>query len=399
MYIVRINLLNFTLFSVFLLISTLYSVINIIFFPLVFILFFLLCSSSVKLKINIPILFLILFMIFTCMSLIWTINFYNSLVQTFFIFFIFLSILVFYWFIKEDNSKIEKFIFYIILASFVINIRNLIFLFLGGLDFVRFGGISEQSNALALLSSTLCVVSVTYLYVYKSDFFKRNIAYLSLFISLFFLVISGSRGGVVSFAIFLLVLYFSKFSNFLNLKFLATTFLLFLIFVFNFNYISQLPFFQRLLLLPQALGFEFFDYEYDAALRMAADDTRINLADIALAKFFENPLLGYGIYSFGYFSEFSYTHNNFLEIIFSLGLFGVSLFYFPFFYIFIKTFLIKNVFLNKHIMILRALIVYYFVSGMSLPNFSSKIQLFVVVIIFSYYSILNFHRNINLRHI
>ncbi len=272
-------------------------------------------------------------------------------------------------------------------------------LLLGGLDFVRFGGIAEQSNALALLSSTFCVISVTYLYMYEDGFFKRNIVYLSLFISLFFLVISGSRGGVISFTVFLIILYFSKFSNFLNLKFLAITSLLFLILIFNFSYISQLPFFQRLLLLPQALGFEFFDYEYDAALRMAADDTRINLADITFDKFFENPLLGYGIYSFGYFSEFSYTHNNFLEIIFSLGVLGVFLFYFPFFYILLKTFLIKDDFLSKYVMILRALIVYYLISGMSLPNFSSKIQLFVVVIIFSYYSILNFYRNVNSKYI
>jgi len=396
---VKINLLNFTFFSVFFLVSTLYSSINIVFFPLIFILFFLLCFSSIKIKVNIPILIYILFMIFTCMSLIWTINFYNSLVQTFFIFFICLSILIFYWYLKEDNKKVEKFIFFIILASFLINLRNLIILFLGGLDFVRFGGVAEQSNALALLSSTFCIISVTYLYMYECNIFRRNIVYLSLFISLFFLVISGSRGGVISFLIFLIILYFSKFSNFLNLKFLAIISLLFFIFIFNFSYISQLPFFQRLLLLPQALGFEFFDYEYDASLRMAADDTRINLADIALAKFSEKPLLGYGIYSFGYFSEFSYTHNNFLEIIFSLGVFGILLFYFPFLYILLKTFLIKDKLLDKYKMILRALIIYYFVSGMSLPNFSSKIQLFVVVIIFSYYSILTFHKHVNLKYI
>ena len=382
-----INLYYFSLFSLFFLISSVYSAINIIFFPVVIFLFVLICVSSIKIRFNIPLVFYIYFILLLYFSLSWTMSLSNSLIQTVFISLIYLSILTFYFILSNEISKVEKFIFIIVLGSIVVNFRNLL-LFFNDFSGLRFGGVTEQPNALALMSSTFLVLSILYLYLYKPSPIKKILVFISLLLSAFFLIKSGSRGGVISSFLFVFMLYFS-FNKILNLKFISFLFLTIFLISYNFNYILEQPFFQRILLLPQALGLDFFNYvpttnEY----RFAADDTRVVLADIAINKYLENPLTGYGINSFGYFSEYNYTHNNFLEILFSLGFLGIFIFYFPLLMIFFHTFFIKENSVKAYIKVLRALIIYYLISGMSIPNFQSKIQLFIIVLILCFYGII-----------
>lgn len=391
-----INLYQLTLIALFILISSLYSSVDIVFFPVIILLFILFCISSIRVKINIPVIFYIYFIVLLLVSLFWALNLNNSLIHTFFVCLIFISILYFYFIIFNDNNKIKQFMFVIIIGSLIVNFRNL-YLYVSDISSLRFGGVAEHPNALALMSSTFAVISVLYLFLYNVFYKKKIIILFSLFLSMFFLFVSGSRGGVISFIIFSAMIYFS-FTRVLNLKFIFIFTLISLLILFNFSYILEQPFFQRILLLPQALGIDYFNYiPENSEYRFAADDSRVVLADIAINKFLENPLTGYGVNSFGYFSEYNYTHNNFLEILFSLGIFGVILFYLPLLIIFLHTFTLRNDLINKYIKVLRALIMYYIISGMSIPNFQSKVQLFIVVLILCFYSFIIKNKSIDLK--
>ena len=391
-----INLYQLTLIALFILISSLYSSVDIVFFPVIILLFILFCISSIRVKINILVIFYIYFIVLLLVSLFWALNLNNSLIHTFFVCLIFISILYFYFIIFNDNNKIKQFMFVIIIGSLIVNFRNL-YLYVSDISSLRFGGVAEHPNALALMSSTFAVISVLYLFLYNVFYKKKIIILFSLFLSMFFLFVSGSRGGIISFIIFSAMIYFS-FTRVLNLKFIFIFILISLLILYNFSYILEQPFFQRILLLPQALGIDYFNYiPENSEYRFAADDSRVVLADIAINKFLENPLTGYGVNSFGYFSEYNYTHNNFLEILFSLGIFGVILFYLPLLIIFLHTFTLRNDLINKYIKALRALIMYYVISGMSIPNFQSKVQLFIVVLILCFYSFIIKNKSIDLK--
>lgn len=380
----NINLYKSFLICVFILVATLYSPFNIIFFPLVTILVVLFIFSEKKLKINIPIATYFLFIIFLLTSLLWTIDLYNSFTQTLFIGLLFISLIIFRQYIGSDFQKIEKFLFILILAGSILSLRNL-FDFILNKDGMRFGGIVEQSNGLALLCSSLSVFSLVHLYLFSFNKTKMIVCYLVLVSSVFYIVVSGSRGGLISLLIFCFFIFVS-FNKVLNIKFILFLSSLILLFYFNFERLSEMVFFQRILLLPQAMGMDLYDVSpVSREFNSAANDIRTELADIAIEKFLENPVLGHGINSFSFFSEYNYTHNNFLEIIFSLGIVGAILFYFPLIYIFIRTFVINSKFI-KFVKVLRALILYYIISGMSLPNFQSKIQLFVLILILSLYA-------------
>lgn len=352
--------------------------------------------SSKKIKLNIPVLFYIYFIFMLLLSLFWTVNFNNSFIHTIFVCLICVTIILFYFIINDSLEKIEKFIYTIVIASILVNFRNFYFLVNDGIN-LRFGGVADHPNGLALMSSTFAVINIVYLLLYKVSLNKKIIILFSLLLSLFFLIISGSRGSIISFVIFVFLACFS-FSRIMNFKFILISILTIFFTILNISYIIEQPFVQRIILLPQALGIDVFEYTpISNEYRFAAEDSRIVLANIAITKFLENPLTGYGINSFRYFSEYNYTHNNFLEILFSLGFFGVILFYLPLVIIFLHTFTLKNSSIDKYIKVLRALIVYYIISGMSIPNFQSKVQLFIVVLILCFYSFIIKNKSIDIK--
>ncbi|MCX0339646.1 O-antigen ligase family protein [Acinetobacter radioresistens] len=382
----NINLIIGFLF--FLIVSTLYSLVNIIFFPcivFIFILFLLFKNSK---NIDTPSLLYIIFSFWVLGSLTWSVNYLNSLVGTIFLFLLYLGIVFLYLSFKSNIFLLSQTIYLIILASLILNFRNLyLYIFISN-DGPRFSGIAEQPNSLGLLSSTFCVTIIIYNYLFGqyNSKYKNYVCYIALLFSIFFLFLSGSRGSLLSVlvpSIYILI----NFKRILRIKYiLLFSSVVFLFFIF-YNKISNLIFFQRILLLPQALGFNIGNpVEVSEDLEAAGDDSRLNIAQIVLENFYNNPILGYGISSFKYFSNFVYTHNTFLEIMFSLGLVGLILYYFPLLFIFFKSFSFNKD--NRISKSIRGLFIFILLSGMAIPSFQSKTQVITLFLYLSLYGIL-----------
>ena len=73
--------------------------------------------------------------------------------------------------------------------------------------------------------------------------------------------------------------------------------------------------------------FEFFEGNVDADGSLA---TRALMLKTASEMFFEKPILGHGINSFAYTTEFgAYAHNNYMELLANVGIVGFALYYIP----------------------------------------------------------------------
>ena len=80
---------------------------------------------------------------------------------------------------------------------------------------------------------------------------------------------------------------------------------------------------------------------------VSSDSTREQMIVAALKGWLEQPLLGHGIDSFKFFNReitghFYYAHNNFVELLYDVGLVGFVLFYYMYVYVYKRLRLIQN---------------------------------------------------------
>lgn len=363
---------NIACLSIFILISTLYSSLDILAYIAFFLLFSVILATGKFKSINrIEVIFSAL-ILSTMFSLIGSIDLSLSLVPSIY----FLFIIIFSLTLGKSAVCIvdfEKILFFSVLGFIVLNLRSLF----GDFTNVRFSGVAGQPNALGLISGTGFVISVAYLYLFaQSRRLSKPMAVLAISTSLFLIVSSGSRGAIISILVALLYLFLKNVRN--NFKAIVSiSVLLTTILVVFYDKIIELPLYSRLLAVPSALGLNLGGNNIEAEFANATDDTRIDIASTAFGAFLSSPIFGNGINTFSYFSEFVYTHNSYLEILFSQGLFGI---------IFYGSFLLyslmdrsknEKVFFKKLVRSKKFVIIYFIFAGFSIPNFQNKSQIVV----------------------
>lgn len=78
-------------------------------------------------------------------------------------------------------------------------------------------------------------------------------------------------------------------------------------------------------------------YKYGSVYGDASTFERMNLIAEAMEAWRDQPWIGYGINTFSYISSLGmYTHNNYVELLFSLGIIGISIYYSFFAWILMK---------------------------------------------------------------
>lgn len=386
------NTKNLIFLSLFLIVSTMYSPIDSIYFLCILIGALIFFNKSCKSFFDIPSLFYLYFSIWILGSLIWTFSFSNSLKGTIFLFVSYVGVVFFYSIVKGDEFSLRRILYFLTVGSLIVNLRNIYYYFVNNDGSLRFSGIAEQPNSLGLLSSTLSIIILIYIKIYSKEFNYREkiIVYLSIFLCLIFLLLSGSRGSLLSVLIPCLYMYIN-YKKLFNIKYSLYLVFLSSIFYIFWEEIYKLTFFQRILLLPQALGVNIFsNLDVSEEFSAASDDSRLDIFNLVVSAFQQSPFFGHGVGSFKYFSDYVYAHNSFLEILFSMGVVGVFLYYFPLFFIFYKSYLFRK---NKYTESIKALFLFLIISGISIPSFQSKAHFLALFLYLSLYGILcNFKR-------
>jgi O-antigen ligase len=195
----------------------------------------------------------------------------------------------------------------------------------------RFVGAGLNANTFAIdlffgTFSTLLLVKIT-----RNRFYKF-LLWINIPLVLNAIIYSGSKKGLSSFIIimvFYLYQYYLKYKSktiiYASLGLVAIC-IAFLIYGDSVSVSNMPPIFDR---------FAGLFREVNSGVGDDSTSARISYILLGIEGFLKNPVLGYGQDAFAYF-YYAYSHNNFIEILFNLGLVGFILYYRMFIILFIK---------------------------------------------------------------
>jgi len=236
-------------------------------------------------------------------------------------------------FVMFRNYNLIKTIGYVYLSYIVLNF--LVFIDVLSSDFfspltteeellymTRFRGVSSNPNIMAM---ELFFASVVLLYLQKTNTIKNNIIKkitpIMLIIIFIMLLSSGSKKGIIAFSLFI-SFYFYSGKKKKNLKFLLSRILLvcspFILFYIYIYFLKDSIVFERIFLALEVIVSGKGDDE--------STQERLRLYKLAYEGILDYPILGSGTNSFAYYNYF-YTHTNYLELLFNLGIIGFILYY------------------------------------------------------------------------
>ena len=260
-------------------------------------------------------IFPILFFILECLSLFWSYNFsvsYAQLITQIQLFFLF--VFVFLYSGKRDDIKIYLFSIYVsglalmVYSLVVYGVGQYFSLLMSG---ARLGGEIANENTFGMVFSQAAIVAF---YYFLEN--KKIIHILAIFALTVFAFSSGSKKAAIMIPLgFLLTVAFKY-----GLKKAWRGLIIIAISFVVLYQMIQLPVFstalKRLILFANGKSF--------------SDNSRYEFIDTGLQMFYKNPF-GTGLQSFAYITRInSYSHNNMVELLVSLGFMGLILFYIPF---------------------------------------------------------------------
>ena len=105
---------------------------------------------------------------------------------------------------------------------------------------------------------------------------------------------------------------------------------------------------------------------------------RMYFIELGLKYFTENPLIGYGINNFHMVAR-TYSHNNYIELLFGVGLIGTLIFYFIYFQLLKTVFVMRDHYLK---VIFIAYILILLILDMAYVSYGSKVLLYTLVYLY-----------------
>lgn len=188
--------------------------------------------------------------------------------------------------------------------------------------------VAGNANAFSALMMVAAVFAV-WLLIYKSPKITDRLFNLAsyLFI-LLMMALSGGRKTVI--AVVACTFFFIVFKNGSKLHKVIKNMLIAIAAVaLLYNAMMTIP------VLYEAIGQRFeglFDFVGGGTSSVSSDKIREKMIEIGLKKWLDRPLLGYGVDTFKYYNQvatghFYYAHNNYVELLYDLGLVGFLLYY------------------------------------------------------------------------
>lgn len=294
-----------------------------------------------------------------------------TMVKTLCINILFLICLVSYFKYLNEIDEILK-IFKIALTIFVF------ISFFGGIGSVLAGGrltvFRAETNTVADMAAYLCIILLYEILVRKQ---KSVTVKFVLLISALLMIMTGTRSALVILFVGAYILYcFQKPRQFVVRSFFILCVLILGIYaLMNITTLYNLIGYRIETILSFLNGQEITESSFN---------TRNLYTKLAYSYFIEKPMTGYGLDTFKTLkgSYGVYSHSNYLELLFSLGIPGLALYYSSF------VFLIKNViktygiYKNKSILVL-AIVIPFLVCEYIGITYYSRVFLAIICLSFS----------------
>lgn len=273
----------------------------------------------------------------------------------------------------NSSKKTHTLIYMIIFCTLILGFRILMevpFSDLGSRRDAYILGVNVNTFAIRFTLS-----AILSMYIISLNKGKRKLLFIIFFVLLvFFVLLMGSRRSlfILTFSILLFTFMSSK-----NLVKTAKSILMSLIIVVIIFYLTLNV--QELYVIIGS-RIESMTYSFLNG-NQVLDESRSTLIKKGWELFQQKPVLGWGIGNYSIASGMGrYSHNNYIEVLSSIGLVGIFLFYILHLSILIRTF--KNVFKFKINAILFTILVAILISDFAAPSYSSLfIHVFLVIII------------------
>lgn len=319
-----------------------------------------------------------LFVIFAFATSFWGLGFTDALLRSAQLFLILINLFLFYNIIKKYNL-FNTFLNAILLGAFV----N--FLLVAGIvpapfpidiNGVRYFGTLGNPNTLSLLMVTSMLSSIIYLRkaqeINKIFYYYQ---YFNILISVYVIFLTVSKKGIFAGLLLLSIFILLTMKNPKN--FLKLTFFIGIGVAILLNFVNMDDFFTF----------------YDRIIRRftsmqmnlssgndvgTSTGERMYFIELGLKYFTEKPLFGHGIDNFHMVAR-TYSHNNYVELLFGVGLIGTLIFYFIYFQLLKKVFLMRDTYLR---VIFIVYILILLILDMAYVSYGSKILLFTLLYLY-----------------
>jgi O-antigen ligase len=275
---------------------------------------------------------MLLFVGYASLSLFWAPNRSEGIAQLFFVFILIINSYILYHYIEKFKLLtivIYTFCLYSFISFFQVFqvpiLKNLAFngteptVIHGWSSMGRFQGMTDNPNVLSVLlifSIFLSIYSIKYLEINKKTKVFLNIGILTSLTTIFF---TQSRKGLIFSFLFILCYFIFNFSAKKFAKMILTVFVSFLILI-QFPYIQD-AIFKAYLRFSNMLKFFEGNNGGDSSMK-----TRMKYMNLGMEGFYERPIFGHGVNSFKHYFD-HVAHNNFVEILFGIGLIGLLIYY------------------------------------------------------------------------
>jgi O-antigen ligase len=303
-----------------------------------------------------------LFLIFSTLSIFWSISPDATIEITRRIFMVFVSLIIIYNIIKKYDFL--SVLFYGMLIVVMIN-----FLILHKIIPVtyetyfpsteRFIGTTENPNITAGRMFIAIFISVIYLYK-QTNVYKILLGYLNVVIAYYMIVMTISRTSLVVSLGLVFLLALNTIMHPVKRKYFFLT-LIFGGFIFVY-FVDMTLFIKTVEFAIERIGF-IFQSLLGHGVEHSADE-RLELALGAINTFKENPLFGTGMDTVSYYMGL-YAHNNYAELLADSGLIGTIIFYTIYISSIYKVFQIEDRWLKAYLLMFIFSLLTYDLGGVT----------------------------------
>ncbi len=332
----------------------------------------LLIFKRIHIKFNSYIFLLFIFFLICRFSEAWAIDSPLVLSQTGTIFQLFLlsAILFYYAFYVEDT---ESFIIALLISGIIGGIY--IFLYYGIDGYIkllskgeRIGTEINNVNSIGVYMTFSVIIGFFYGYIKK-----KKLGYLAMLLPFLLSMGSGSRKALFGMAAGIFLVIILEYRRKTSLKSLIKLMISIVLAIALLYWLSTLPIFATIFKrFAKMLGIEGFG-KIDSSTT-----TRINMIKVGWEYFLEHPLTGCGIGNSRYIvaealGRFTYLHNNFIELLASIGIFGFISYYLIYVYLLwnlYKIFIKNN---NTQALILFVILAVQLMLDIGMVSYYSKI--------------------------
>ena len=334
-----------------------------------------LVTKEYQYNINNIIITYALFVVFALATSFWGLGFKEPSFKSAQLFLILINMFIIYNIIKKFNLY-NTFLNGILLGTFV---NYLLILGIVPAPFpiiddngLRYFGTVGNPNTLSLIMVTSMVVSMIYLKKVKelSKIFYYY-QYINIFLSLYMIFLTVSKKGIFAGVSLFLIFIFLNMKNpksFLKLAFFIGIGVAILLNIINMD--EFFTFYDRII-----RRFTSMQTALSSESNFGSTGERKYFIKLGLEYFTHKPLFGHGIGNFGMIAR-TYSHNNYVELLFGVGLIGTLIFYSIYFQLFKKVFLMIDNYLK---VIFLVYILILLMLDMATVTYGSKVLLYTLL--------------------